>query len=117
MSSAILFSSSDELKAVAKGLPEKNALEKAQLSSLMKRITILQTPLSMAVEEQKLETSVQHTEGDRLSEIAEDRKDTGRKAPLLIWLDRQIDRANRNWEFVTACAAGMWFFWHYKARK
>ena len=41
-----------------------------------------------------------------------------KKAPLLMWLDRQIERIGKNWRIVTACcAAGAWFSWHYSAQK
>lgn len=40
-----------------------------------------------------------------------------KKTPLLMWLDRQIERASRHWKVLAACCAGAWFSWHYSARK
>lgn len=52
-------------------------------------------------------------------EESEDSEDyPQKKTPLLMWLDRQIERIGKNWRIVTACcAAGAWFSWHYSARK
>lgn len=40
-----------------------------------------------------------------------------KKTPLLMWLDRQIERASRHWKVLAACCAGAWVSWHYSARK